>query len=310
MKTLLKIIIAVSAWSAVALITVPTIISGCSSEKDRIIDSVADEGLILGDDLVAIKDNDGTVSIKNTVTGKTTIKDIKLEWTTSSPNDSLAVYCSEGKRGYYNIYTGEIAITAQYRRAWVFSEGVAAVQKNGMIGFIDHRGDTVIDFRFPFHGNPLCEFVFDDGHCVAADTTGKCGVIDHSGEWIIRPEYDNVDAYEEYAIVSKAGVRMQMDYDGTILNSFVMDDINRLTWTVKERFENREGEIEYIDKEMDSGMFSYRVGGRCGLMDANCHRLTEPLYASIRAVNENMFRATLIDGYSEVILDATGVVMK
>ena len=179
-----------------------------------------------------------------------------------------------------------------------------------MIGFIDHKGRTVIDFKFPYHGNPLSEFTFKHGHCVAADTTGKCGVINKQGEWIIKPEYDNVSAYEEYAIVSKAGVRMQVGYDGKVLNSFVLDDIDRLTYTVQERYENREGEIEYLDKEIDTGLFSYRVGGRCGLMDANCHRLTEPLYKSITAVDKNMFRATLIDYYSEVILNAKGEVMK
>ena len=310
MKTIYKIGIAVSAWVFIGLATIPTIVTSCSSDNDKIVESATESGLLLGDDLVAVKGSDGKVSIKNTATGKVTIKDIRLDWTTSSPNDSLSVYCTEGKRGYYNAYTGEIAIPAQYRRAWVFSEGIAAVQKNGMIGFIDHKGRTVIDFKFPYHGNPLSEFTFKHGHCVAADTTGKCGVINKQGEWIIKPEYDNVSAYEEYAIVSKAGVRMQVGYDGKVLNSFVLDDIDRLTYTVQERYENREGEIEYLDKEIDTGLFSYRVGGRCGLMDANCHRLTEPLYKSITAVDKNMFRATLIDYYSEVILNAKGEVMK
>ena len=310
MKTIYKVGIAVSARAFIGLVTIPPIVTSCSSDNDKIVERATESGLLLGDDLVAVKSSDGKVSIKNTATGKVTIKDIKLDWTTSSPNDSLSVYCTEGKRGYYNAYTGEIAIPAQYRRAWVFSEGLAAVQKNGMIGFIDHKGRTVIDFKFPYHGNPLSEFTFKHGHCVAADTTGKCGVINKQGNWIIKPEYDNVSAYEEYAIVSKAGVRMQVGYDGKVLNSFVLDDIDRLTYTVQERYENREGEIEYLDKEIDTGLFSYRVGGRCGLMDANCHRLTEPLYKSITAVDKNMFRATLIDYYSEVILNAKGEVMK
>lgn len=310
MKTIYKIGIAVSAWVFIGLVTIPPIVTSCSSDNDKIVESATESGLLLGDDLVAVKGSDGKVSIKNTVTGKITIKDIKLDWTTSSPNDSLSVYCTEGKRGYYNAYTGEVAIPAQYRRAWVFSEGLAAVQKNGMIGFVDHKGRTVIGFRFPYHGNPLNEFTFEHGHCVVADTTGKCGVINKQGAWIIAPEYDNISAYREYAIVSKAGVRMQVGYDGKVVNSFVLDDIKRLTYTVQERYENREGEIEYIDKKIDTGLFSYRVGGRCGLMDANCHRLTEPLYGSITAVDKNMFRATLIDYYSEVILNAKGAVMR
>lgn len=310
MKTIFKIGIAVAAWGTIGLIAIPPIVTSCSSEKDKIVDRVIDEGLLRNDDLIAVRTSDGKVTIKNGVTGKVTIKDIKLDWTQESSRDSLAVFCSDEKRGFYNMYTGEIAVPAKYRRAWVFSDGVAAVQKNGMIGFIDHKGNAVIDFKFPYHGNPLTEFVFKDGHCVVADTLGRCGVIDRTGEWLIQPEYDDISAYKEYAIVSKAGVRMQVSYDGTVMNAFVLDDIRRLTYTIKERFENREGEIEYLDKVIDTGLFSYRVGGRCGLMDANCNRLTEPLYQSITAVDKNMFRATLIDYYSEVILNAQGVVMK
>jgi len=310
MKTIFKIGIAVAAWGTIGLIAIPPIVTSCSSEKDKIVDQVIDEGLLRNDDLIAVRTSDGKVTIKNGVTGKVTIKDIKLDWTQESSRDSLAVFCSDEKRGFYNMYTGEIAVPAKYRRAWVFSDGVAAVQKNGMIGFIDHKGNAVIDFKFPYHGNPLTEFVFKDGHCVVADTLGRCGVIDRTGEWLIQPEYDDISAYKEYAIVSKAGVRMQVSYDGTVMNSFVLDDIMRLTYMTKERFENREGEIVYINNVIDTGLFSYRVGGRCGLMDANCNRLTEPLYKSITAVDKNMFRATLIDYYSEVILNAKGEVMK
>ena len=287
-----------------------TLSAACKGPKFPEAQEVVDEGLLLNDDLVAVKTDDGKVSIKNATTGKITIKDIKLDWTQRSRNDSLSVFCSENKRGYYNMYTGEIAIPAQYRRAWVFEEGLAAVQKNGNIGFINHRGETVIDFKFPYHGNPLSNFVFDDGHCVVADTTGKCGVIDKTGNWLIHPDYDNISAYKEYAIVTKAGVTMQMGYDGKILNSFVLDNIKELTYKEKERFENREGELEYVEKTVKTGLFAYCVGGRYGMMDKNCHRLTDPLYKNITAVSDNMFRATLLDHYSEVILNAKGEVMK
>ena len=208
------------------------------------------------------------------------------------------------------MYTGEIAIPAQYRRAWVFSEGLAAVQKNGNIGFIDHKGNVIIGFLFPYHGNPLTEFVFDDGHCVVANAEGKCGVIDRKGQWLIQPEYDTVNAFREYAIFSKSGVSLQVSYDGRVLNSFVLDSVYELTFDEYERYENREGEIEYAEKSVQTGLYAYCVGGRYGLMDGNCHRLTEPLYGSIRAVNRNMFRATLLDGWSEVILNAKGDVMR
>ena len=298
-------------WLAASVVILVAAMTGCTScKKPEIAEDLYDDGVILNDDLVAYRTDDGKVSIKNATTGVTTIKDIRIDWTQRSRNDSLAVFCSDNKRGYYNMYTGEIAIPAQYRRAWVFSEGLAAVQRNGNIGFIDHQGRVVIDFLFPYHGNPLTEFVFDDGHCVVANAEGKCGVIDKTGKWLIQPDYDTVNAFSEYAIVSKSGVSMQVDYAGKVLNSFVLDSVYELTYSEEERFENREGEVDYVYKNIKTGLFAYRVGGRCGLMDGNCHRLTEPLYSSISAVNPNMFRATLLDDWSEVILNAKGEVMR
>lgn len=309
MNKKIKLIVGISAWAVITVIAVAAIIASCSKEEP-VAQKVSDQGLLLNDDLVAIHEGDGNITIKNTETGEVTAEKIKFDWTSSSPNDSLGVFCSNGKRGYYNSYTGKIVVPAQYRRAWVFSEGLAAVQKNGMIGFINRKGEVVIPFRYPYHGNPLSEFVFDNGHCIVADTTGKCGVINRKGDWVIQPKYDNIDAYEEYVIAFSAGVRKQLTYEEKVINSFVVDNIQALTFTEKERYENKDGEIVYLDIEVKTGLFSYSVGGRCGLMDANCRRLTGPLYSRIIAVDENMYRALLLDSYSEVILNGRGEVMK
>lgn len=309
MKTKVKLILGIAVWSLIAAIIITAIVASCSKEEP-IAERPSDEGLLLNDNLVAIKEDDGNITIKNTETGEVTAEKIKFDWTSASPNDSLGVFCSDGKRGYYNSYTGKIVVEAQYRRAWVFSEGLAAVQKNGHIGFINRKGEVVIPFRYPYHGNPLSSFVFENGHCIVADTTGKCGVINQKGDWVIKPKYDNIDTYEEYVIASCAGVRRQMTYDEKIINSFVVDNIKALTYEEKERYENKDGEIVYLDIEVKTGLFSYKVGGRCGLMDSNCRRLTEPIYSRIFAVDKNMYRALLLDGYSEVILNAKGEVMK
>ena len=309
MRKKIKLAIGVAVWVSIASVIIAAFVNSCSTEEP-IANKPSEEGLLLNDDLVAIKEDDGNITIKNTETGEVTAEKIKFDWTSSSPNDSLGVFCSDGKRGYYNSYTGKIVVPAQYRRAWVFSEGLAAVQKNGMIGFINRKGEIAIPFRYPYHGNPLSSFVFDNGHCIVADTTGKCGVINRKGEWIIQPKYDNIDAYEEYVIASSAGVRRQLTYEEKVINSFVVDNIKALTFTEQERYENKEGEIVYLDIEVKTGLFSYSVGGRCGLMDENCRRLTAPLYSRIIAVDKNMYRALLLDSYSEVILNAKGEVMK
>lgn len=282
---------------------------GCTHYDEA--EDIYEDGFLLNDDLVAVRSSDGKLSIRNTATGKVTIKDIDIDWTTKSPRDSLAVFCSGGKRGYYNVYTGEIAVPAQYRRAWVFSEGLAAVQRNGEIGFIDHRGEVVIDFRFPYHGNPLSSFIFRYGHCVVADREGECGVIDRSGQWIIPPDYDYVSAYEDYVIVTREGVTRQMGYDGKVINSFVLDNLKELTYEEEEIYRTRDGDVQYFERTISTGLFAYCIGGRYGLMDGkSLKRITEPLYKNIYAVSKTMFRAYLLDYNSEVILNEKGEVMK
>lgn len=293
------------------VLIVASLILGCARNKKVIDEDVSNSGMLLNDDLVAYKTENG-ISIKNTITGVTTIRDIKLDWTQASRNDSLAVFCSENKRGYYNMYTGQIAVPAQYRRAWIFSEGLAGVQKDGNIGFIDRTGRVVIDFKYPYHGNPLSSFIYEDGHCVVADTagTGLVGVIDKNGNWLIKPEYDYISSFREYAIATKAGINLQVNYDGTVINSFVLDDIEELFYQEEVSYIDADGDLCFTSHNVKTGYFKYTMGGRCGLMDSTCERLTDPLYQNIRAIKSNLFRATLLDYDSKVLINERGVVIK
>lgn len=279
-----------------------SVTSSCDSNSAEVI--TYDDGIVKNDALTVYLYEDGDVSVRDENTGQVTMKKVRIEWSQDSANDSLSVFCSNGLRGFYNAYTGRIVIPAKYRRAWVFSEGLAAVQKDGNIGFLDHSGKVVIDFLFPYHGNPLTDFVFKNGVCVVANAEGKCGVIDKTGNWILPPKYSFVSAFRDYAVVTADGLRKQVGYDGTVLNSFVLDDIEELVYY-------RQTSGGYDDRECHyTGYFAYRTGGRWGLMDSEMHRLTEPLYSSISAINDKIFRATLLDDYSEIIINSKGETMK
>ena len=101
MNKKIKLIVGISAWAVIIVIATAAIIASCSKEEP-ISEKVSDQGLLLNDDLVAIHEEDGNITIKNTETGEVTAEKIKFDWTSSSPNDSLGVFCSDGKRGYYN----------------------------------------------------------------------------------------------------------------------------------------------------------------------------------------------------------------
>ena len=142
----------------------------------------------------------------NEATGEVLMRNI--EWVAvSDDKDSLAVFAKGGKRGYLNRFTGEVVIPAdKYTRAWVFSEGLAAVEKDGRLLFIDHSGNEVIDKGFSIYfNNP--GYAFHNGYCILHEPVcGKVGLIDREGSWALEPEYDNIFNSEGFWQVEKDGL--------------------------------------------------------------------------------------------------------
>lgn len=84
-----------------------------------------------------------------------------------------------GKWGYMDK-KGNIVIDFLYESASEFSEGLAAVQKDGKYGYINNKGNIVIDFKYRTANS------FDSGYAVIRDGT-YYGVIDKEGNEIIAP---------------------------------------------------------------------------------------------------------------------------
>lgn len=181
--------------------------------------------------------------------------------------DSLTVFFQGSLRGFLNVNTGRVVIPAQYRRAWVFSEGLAAVvDETGMVGFINRDNEVVIPCQFDYHTDNSTEYIFHNGYCVMTGADGNCGVIDHTGRWLMEPKYDYIWAlaYGKYRIVregekyglidenltlifpveydnidyageesdgvvlTKGHIKQQIAFDGTIINPFVFDGCSEL----------------------------------------------------------------------------------
>lgn len=249
----------------------------------------------------------GTTNLVNSETGKTLIKDINVEWIQQG-DDSLAVYAKDKKRGYFNVKTGEIVVPPTYKHAWLFSEGLAGVEKDDKIGFIDHTGKVVIDFQFPYRGNRLSAFMFHDGHCVVANSEQKIGVIDTLGNWVIQPLYDNVKLAEDYAIVSTLGdFNKQIDYKGHIIRDCLIENIYDIYYSTG--YTNLEtGEPEET-RIANKEYFEYKVCGRSGLMNKYGEFITKPIYTNISGLSPVLFRATLQDNSSEILINTRGEVL-
>ena len=127
----------------------------------------------------------------------------KIHWIAKPlGNDSLVCYRAGKKRGYFNMYTGEVVIEPKYSHAWIFSDGLAAVEEDGWIKFIDASGKVVIDNRLPYLSYKD-GYVFHNGYCAVHNDYGdRLGLINKRGEWALNPEYFSIIPVDSFWIVS------------------------------------------------------------------------------------------------------------
>lgn len=252
----------------------------------------------------------GKSNIVNPNTQEVIVKDIDwCYYSESNEEPPLVLFAKNGKRGFCNIATNKVIVEpTTYTKAWIFSEGMAAVEKDGFIGFVNTNGEVVIGFRFPYRGNSLYEFVFHDGHCIVADSSNKIGVIDKKGRWIIKPLYDNVELAKDYAIVYTDGeFKKQIDFEGNVLQEGIIDDIYELHYDVEytdlQTGEPKEGYAKIND------FYEYRVGRYSGLINSKGVIITPPIYTDISGITPTLFTARLKDWTSIVIIDQHGKVV-
>ena len=134
---------------------------------------------------------DGKGYIYNKRTGEKLIKHIA--WIAKPlGNDTLVCYSDGKKRGYFSKNTGKVIIKPKYDHAWVFSNGLASVDDNGYIKFIDATGKVVIAKNMPYI--PSMEgYVFHGGYCVVDTDDGElCGLMDMTGKIVLAKEYSSI----------------------------------------------------------------------------------------------------------------------
>src|SRR5574344_434203 len=263
---------------------------------------------------------DGNGYIYNMYTGEKLIEHIA--WI-GKPHDgdSLVCYSDGDKRGYFNAFTGKVVIPPTYKKAWIFSDGLAAVQKDNDIFFIDHQGKLA--FKKSFESSDNSDgYCFHNGYSIIA--VGDChfGVINKKGEWAIPPKYIDLHRARNgywvvkdkngfglmndsmkmvlpctfnYLTVDENGILVQyqdnsmqrLNFDMTVKDKFVYEDIEQLVY-----------ETTNLDKKGNpisavAPCRPYKVSGFCvdhyGLMEVKGRPLTKPAYDEIVAINRNLY---------------------
>lgn len=283
---------------------------------------------------------DGTYRLYNIQTREYTTP--KINWVSeASEEDSLVVYALPYKRGYINIKNGEIIIDAKlndYSRAWVFSEGLAAVEKDGKIGFINSDNEVVIPFQFDYsdmYRMAECSYLFHNGYCVMTNAEGDLGLIDRMGNWVVEPQYDQIwkphesgyrvilkggkygvidsqcslvypteyltiDIISDGFVLAKGGFMWQVNFEGETVIPFMYDCRYDLCYPIGYT-ENED--IEYAL----SDYVQYQVAGRLGIMNRRTGQvLTPAIYSDIRMLSDVLFEVQRYDTYEWYVLDING----
>ena len=298
----------------------------------------------LSDDVVVYYFSDDTYRVYNKSIEKYTTP--RIDWVTDAAyGDSLGVYAVGGRRGYINVKNGEIIINAKtndYEKAWVFSDGLAAVMKDGKVGFINVDNELVIPFQFDYSSNRWGDtgYLFHDGYCVMTNKDGKFGLIDISGNWVVEPEYDElwnahktgnrivvndgkhgvldscgnvvypteyfyIDIWEDGFVLTKDGRKWQEDYEGNIVNPFVIDGVNcYMKYPVS--YSNENG-VEYAL----SDYAEYFVNRNSGIMNRITGRpITPALFEDVNMISDKLFEVQDAETYDWYIIDIDGNIVK
>lgn len=135
--------------------------------------------------------DDGKGYVFNSLTGEKTVRHI--HWIAKPEGeDSLICFSNGTKRGYFNKNTGDVVVEPKYSHAWVFSEGLASVDDNGTIKFIDGTGNVIIDKNMPYIPD-MDGYMFHGGYCVIGTENGNCyGLMDKTGNMVLEQEYSSI----------------------------------------------------------------------------------------------------------------------
>lgn len=155
---------------------------------------------------------DGKGFVYNKRTGKKTLKYVS-EIGEPLGDDSLVCFRKDDEYGYFNKFTGKAVIKPKYDEAWVFSEGVACVNDNGQIKFIDGADNVVIDKQL---AHPLSDdgYVFQSGYCIVNTEDGKRnGLIDKTGKFVLPLNYSYIKNDNGLWVLSKGIESAVLDKD-------------------------------------------------------------------------------------------------
>lgn len=183
------------------------------------------------------------------------------------------------KVGFINR-KGEIIIPAKYDMEKYgssdLSDGLIAVKKKDKFGFIDYKGNEVIDFKFDKASD------FEKEHSVVK-INNKFGLINKKGEYIIEPIYDTLD-YDKWTMLCKIINGKQFDKRKIGVFSIQLKKV-----IIDPKFDD----IDFLDEKYIRGKYTISnsppVIYRYGLFNLDGGEILPPIYNEVEII-QNLIR--------------------
>ena len=169
-----------------------------------------------------------------------------------------------------------------------FKEGFASVKKDGKYGYINTKGEQIIECKFDY----ACDF--SEGFA-RVQKDYKWGYVNTKGEQIVECKFDDVWSFNEgFAGVAKDGKWGYINTKGC----FVI-------------FDESKNEIEVLDKAIDRSNNTFylsRLGDKFGLLDENFNVVVKnSIYGKfevLQRINKTTFLIKIAE--RELFVDSEG----
>lgn len=314
------------------------------------------ENTFISRDIYFHNHDDGKGYIYNIRTGEKYLTHVA--WIAKpTDKDSLICFSDGKKRGYFSKNTGKVVIEPKYSHAWIFSDGLASVEEDGYIKFIDATGKVVIDKNMAYIPN-MEGYVFHGGCCVIDTDDGEqCGLMDKKGNIVLPLEYSSIHPSNDFKYwrlqkgekmavldsnlkpilpLSECSINIgdgtidvtlpdhtmrKYDMEGTLINDFYIASVRMLEYE-KEEIIYRDNVVNKVDDELTeileesyhpkatAQLRAYVAGyGYEGLMTADGHKVTMPLYWKIEALDHDLYLCATKNG-DKVIVNGKGEIVK
>lgn len=194
---------------------------------------------------------------------KETVVEFKYFVGTTVASENLIKINTGSRNGVGFIkYDGTVVVEPKYEGAYNFYEGLAGAKLNGKWGFIDEKGNVVVDFKYDYIDS------FTEDGLARVEIDDNVGDINTKGEVVIPLEYKGDNSYSDgLALIRKDGER------------YFIDTTGKIVLNVNE-YESCFGFI--------NGLASVKKNGKCGKIDTKGKLVIECQYDNIGYLSEDL----------------------